>query len=137
MNTQKAIYQTATGKPNTVSFRVETNIIHEILLSIGIPPNLLGYMYLVEALQMIMLNPLYLNGITKGLYIDIARKYGSTPSRVERAIRHAINTAWLIGNMEYIDHIFKNCVRPDKGVPTNSLFLARLFYYISNMENSK
>lgn len=133
MNTQAN--QTATQKP--VLFRIESNIIHEILLSIGIPPNLLGYMYLVEAMQMILLNPVYLHSVTKGLYIDIARKYGSTPQRVERAIRHAINTAWLIGNIEYIDHIFKNCVNPNKGVPTNSLFLARLYFYISNMENSK
>lgn len=133
MNTQAN--QTATRKP--VLFRVESNIIHEILLSIGIPPNLLGYMYLVEAMQMILLNPLYLHSITKGLYIDIARKYSTKPQRVERAIRHAINTAWLIGNIEYIEHIFKNCVNPNKGVPTNSLFLARLYFYISNMENSK
>lgn len=133
MNTQAN--QTATRKP--VLFRVESNIIHDILLSIGIPPNLLGYMYLVEAMQMILLNPLYLHSVTKGLYIDIARKYSSTPQRVERAIRHAINTAWLIGNIEYIEHIFKNCVNPNKGVPTNSLFLARLYFYISNMENSK
>lgn len=137
MDTQKAFYQTATGQPNTVSFRIESNIIHETLLSIGIPPNLLGYMYLVEAIQMILLKPLYLHNVTKGLYIDIARKYDSTPQRVERAIRHAINTAWLIGNIEYIEHVFKNCVNPNKGVPTNSLFLARLYFYISNMENSK
>jgi two-component system response regulator (stage 0 sporulation protein A) len=133
MNTQAN--QTATHKP--VLFRVESNIIHEVLLSIGIPPNLLGYMYLVEAMQMILLNPLYLHNVTKGLYIDIARKYSTKPQRVERAIRHAINTAWLIGNIEYIEHIFKNCVNPNKGVPTNSLFLARLYFYISNMENSK
>lgn len=123
-----------TTTPNTILFRVESNIIHDILLSIGVPPNLLGYMYLVEAMQMISLNPLYLHNVTKGLYIDISRKYGSTPQRVERAIRHAINTAWLIGNVEYIDYIFKNCVNPNKGVPTNSLFLARLYFYMSNME---
>ena len=123
-----------TTTPNTILFRMESNIIHDILLSIGVPPNLLGYMYLVEAMQMISLNPLYLHNVTKGLYIDISRKYGSTPQRVERAIRHAINTAWLIGNVEYIDYIFKNCVNPNKGVPTNSLFLARLYFYMSNME---
>lgn len=133
MNTQAN--QTTTQDP--VLFNIESNSIHEILLSIGIPPNLLGYLYLVEALQLILLNPFYLSHITKGLYIDIARKYNSTPQRVERAIRHAINTAWLIGNIEYIENIFKNCVNPNKGVPTNSLFLARLYFYISNMENSK
>lgn len=73
MNTQAN--QTATRKP--ALFRVESNIIHDILLSIGIPPNLLGYMYLVEAMQMILLNPLYLQSVTKGLYIDIAKKYGT------------------------------------------------------------
>ncbi len=139
MNAQTVMNQPATYQPNIVSFNTnaETNTIHEILLSIGIPPNLLGYMYLVEALHMILSNPLYLKHVTKGLYIDIAHKYGSTSSRVERAIRHAINIAWLRGNVHVIDQIFINCVNPGKGVPTNSLFLARLFYYISNMENVK
>lgn len=80
------------------------------------------------------MNPLYLNVITKGLYKDIADKYGTTPASVERGIRHAIGVAWQYGNINYIDHIFYNCVRPDKGTPTNSLFLSRLFHYFNNVE---
>ena len=133
MNTQAN--QSVTYEP--VVSKVDSNVIHDILLSIGIPPNLLGYLYIVEALQMVLLNPMYMNHITKGLYIDIAKKYGASAQRVERAIRHAINTAWLHGDVYYIDHIFKNCVNPNKGVPTNSLFLARLYFYISNMESDK
>lgn len=114
--------------------RIETTRIHEVLLSIGIPPNLLGYSYIVSAMEIIALNPLYLHTITKGLYVDIALKYGVSASSVERAIRNAINVGWLHGNLDYIYHIFRNSVRPDKGVPTNSLFLSRLFHYFNSVE---
>lgn len=113
---------------------IETTQIHEVLLSIGIPPNLLGYTYIIAALEFISLNPTYLNVITKGLYVDIASKYEVTTSSVERAIRHAISVGWLHGNIDYIYHIFKNCIRPDKGAPSNSLFLSRLFYYFNSVE---
>lgn len=116
-----------------VEFKVETTAIHELLLSIGIPPNIYGYEYTVYALQLLLLDEgFYRHGITKRLYVDIAKQYGTTPTRVERAIRHAINVAWLYGNTQVIDRLFVNCVRPDKGVPTNSVFLKRLFYYIKD-----
>ncbi len=122
-------------KRNEEELKVEPNRIHNELLKIGIPPNLLGYAYVIEAMQLILSNPSYMHLITKCLYVDIARKHNSTPQRVERAIRHAINHAWLNGNSEYIDHIFLNCVNPNKGVPTNSIFLSRMYYYICNMES--
>lgn len=106
--------------------------IHDLLLSIGIPPNIYGYAYIAYAIELLLMDEEYQHYITKGLYVDIAVRYNSTPSRVERAIRHAISVAWLHGNIDYIDRIFKNCVRPDKSVPTNSVFLARLFYYIKS-----
>lgn len=125
-------------------YRLDTHIRHQTdaaqsrsgnientLLTIGMPPHLLGYDYIFSALDMILIDPEYLHGITKGLYFDIARKHDTTPSRVERAMRHAIGTTWLNGNMEYINYIFKNCVNPEKGVPTNSLFLARMYYFLS------
>ena len=114
--------------------KIETTKVHEVLLCIGIPPNLLGYTYIITALEFISLNPMYLNVITKGLYVDIASKYEVTASSVERAIRHAINVGWTYGNIDFIFKIFKNSVRPDKGVPTNSLFLSRLFYYFNSVE---
>lgn len=116
-----------------VNFKVETTAIHELLLSIGIPPNIYGYEYTVYALQLLLLDEgYYRQVITKRLYVDIAKQYGTTPTRVERAIRHAISVAWLYGNTQVIDSLFVNCVRPDKGVPTNSVFLKRLFYYIKD-----
>lgn len=106
--------------------------IQDMLLSIGIPPNIYGYAYITYAVELLLKDSEYQHYVTKGLYVDIARKYRTTPSRVERAIRHAISVAWLHGNADLIHHIFRNCVRPDKGVPSNSVFLARLYYYIKN-----
>lgn len=106
--------------------------IQETLLSIGIPPNIYGYAYITYAVELLLKDSEYQHYVTKGLYVDIAQKYRTTPSRVERAIRHAISVAWLHGNADLIHHIFRNCVRPDKGVPSNSVFLARLYYYIKN-----
>lgn len=114
--------------------RIESTKLHEVLLTIGIPPNLLGYSYILYALELILLNPLYLNAITKKLYIDIGKKYDTSPASVERAIRTAINAGWLHGNIDYIDCVFRNCVNPVKGVPSNSLFLSRLFYYFNSEE---
>lgn len=114
--------------------KIETTKIHEVLLSIGIPPNLLGYGYIISAMEIIALNPWCLHSITKELYVDIALKYGVSASSVERAIRNAISIGWLHGNIDYIYHIFKNCVNPDKGVPTNSIFLSRLFHYFNSVE---
>lgn len=108
--------------------------IHDVLLSIGMPPNLLGYRYIVYSLELIIDNPDYIFYITKGLYIDVALHFNSTPARVERAIRNAINAAWLHGNYEYIAYVFKNCVNPSKGVPCNSLFLSRLYDYFTTQE---
>ncbi|MGN0338498.1 MAG: sporulation initiation factor Spo0A C-terminal domain-containing protein [Lachnospiraceae bacterium] len=105
--------------------------IENTLLMIGMPPHLLGYNYILSALDMITCNPEYLHRITKGLYFDIAAKYNTTPSRVERAMRHAIGTTWLHGNVEYMNYLFKSCVNPQKGTPTNSLFLARMYYFLN------
>lgn len=114
--------------------KIESTRLHEVLLSIGIPPNLLGYSYILYAMELILLNPLYLHAITKRLYIDIGKKFDTSPASVERAMRTAISAAWTHGNIDYIDHVFRNCVNPVKGVPSNSLFLARLFYYFNSEE---
>ena len=113
-------------------FRIASSPIQEMLLSIGIPPNIYGYAYITYAVELLLKDSEYQHYVTKGLYVDIAKKYNTTPSRVERAIRHAINVAWLHGNAELLHRVFRNCVRPDKGVPSNSVFLARLFYYIKD-----
>lgn len=99
-----------------------TNIIREI----GIPAHIKGYQYLRDAIMMIIDQIELLGAVTKVLYPMIAQKYSTTPSRVERAIRHAIEVAWSRGNMEMINRLFGYTVKSDKGKPTNSEFMAMI-----------
>ena len=82
----------------------------------------------------IALDPDYLNHITKGLYVDVAKKCSSTAARVERNIRHAIEIGFLKGDLEEIEKIFHCSSYSDKGAPTNSKFLAEVYYYMVNNE---
>lgn len=97
-----------------------TNVIHEI----GVPAHIKGYIYLREAILMVIQNMDLLGAVTKELYPNIASKYNTTPSRVERAIRHAIEIAWTRGKIDTIDKIFGYTVNNNKGKPTNSEFIA-------------
>ena len=99
-----------------------TQIMHEL----GIPAHIKGYMYLRDAILMVTSRVELLSRITKELYPTIAEKYSTTPSRVERAIRHAIEVAWTRGNVEYIDELFGHTVSQEKGKPTNSEFIAMI-----------
>ena len=97
-----------------------TDMIHEI----GVPAHIKGYQYLREAIMMSVQDMEMLNSITKLLYPSIANKYQTTPSRVERAIRHAIEVAWSRGRMETLDALFGYTINTGKGKPTNSEFIA-------------
>lgn len=97
-----------------------TDMIHEI----GVPAHIKGYQYLREAIMMSVEDTEMLNSITKILYPSIAKKYQTTPSRVERAIRHAIEVAWSRGKMETLDSLFGYTINIGKGKPTNSEFIA-------------
>ncbi|NWL87388.1 MULTISPECIES: sporulation transcription factor Spo0A [unclassified Paenibacillus] len=97
-----------------------TTIIHEI----GVPAHIKGYQYLREAITMVYNNIEILGAITKTLYPAIAEKFKTTPSRVERAIRHAIEVAWTRGNLDSISHLFGYTVNISKSKPTNSEFIA-------------
>ena len=97
-----------------------TNIIHEI----GVPAHIKGYQYLRDAIILAVNDMEMLNSITKVLYPTIAKKHQTTPSRVERAIRHAIEVAWSRGKMDTIDALFGYTVSTGKGKPTNSEFIA-------------
>jgi two-component system, response regulator, stage 0 sporulation protein A len=97
-----------------------TSIIHEI----GVPAHIKGYMYLREAITMVYNDIELLGSITKVLYPDIAKKFNTTSSRVERAIRHAIEVAWSRGNIESISSLFGYTVSHTKAKPTNSEFIA-------------
>ena len=99
-----------------------TNMIHEV----GVPANIKGYLFLREAIMMVVNDINSINQITKVLYPDIAAKFNTTPPRVERAIRHAIEVAWGRGNQDLIEKLFGYTVSSDKGKPTNSEFIALL-----------
>lgn len=109
-----------------------TSIIHEI----GIPAHIKGYHYLRDSIMLSIKDSDMINSITKVLYPTIAKRYQTTASRVERAIRHAIEVAWSRGNLEVINNMFGYTVNKGKGKPTNSEFIAlisdkiRLKYHI-------
>ena len=99
-----------------------TSILHDV----GIPAHIKGYLFLRESILRVYENQEYLGQITKSLYPDVAKKFSSSPSRVERAIRHAIEVAWNRGNVDCIDNIFGYTISADKAKPTNSEFIAMI-----------
>ena len=99
-----------------------TNIIHEV----GVPAHIKGYQYLREAIIMVVNDIDVINQITKSLYPKIAIKFNTTPSRVERAIRHAIEVAWGRGDQKTVENIFGYTISAAKGKPTNSEFIAMI-----------
>lgn len=98
--------------------------ISNIFISIGIPPHIKGYQYLREGIKMTIANPSIINNVTKELYPSIGEKYNTSASKVERAIRHAIEVAWNRGRVEAINAIFGVRVYIGSERPTNSEFIA-------------
>ena len=98
--------------------------IANIFISVGIPAHIKGYQFLREAIKMAVDNPEIINSITKKLYPSIAEKFDTTPSKVERAIRHAIEVAWNRGKIENINQIFGIKVYSSNEKPTNGEFIA-------------
>ena len=101
---------------------VVTDIIHEI----GVPAHIKGYQYLREAIILTIKDMDMINAVTKVLYPEVAKRFGTTPSRVERAIRHAIEVAWDRGDVETLQRFFGYTVSGIKGKPTNSEFIAMI-----------
>lgn len=99
-----------------------TDIIHKI----GIPAHIKGYSYLREAIMLSVKDSEMINSVTKLLYPTIAKTFGTTPSRVERAIRHAIEVAWDRGDTKVLDSYFGYTVQHQRGKPTNSEFIAMM-----------
>lgn len=99
-----------------------TNVIHEV----GVPAHIKGYQYLREAITLAVNDIEIINSVTKLLYPTLARKYKTTPSRVERAIRHAIEVAWSRGQIDVNNSMFGNTISANKGKPTNSEFIAMI-----------
>ena len=99
-----------------------TKMLHEL----GIPSHIKGYQYIREAVNIIFGNPSVIGGITKELYPELAKKFNTTTSRVERAIRHAIEVSWNRGNLDFMEEIFGYSVDIDKAKPTNSEFMVTI-----------
>ena len=99
-----------------------SNILHQL----GMPSHIKGYQYIRDGIVMIYNDPEIIGGITKELYPDVATKYNTTVSRVERAIRHAIEVSWNRGNWDLMEEIFGHSVDIDKAKPTNSEFIVTI-----------
>ena len=99
-----------------------TKTLHEL----GVPSHIKGYQYIREGITLVYMKPDMIGGITKELYPEIAKKYDSTVSRVERAIRHAIEVSWNRGNWDLMEEIFGHSVDIDKAKPTNSEFIVTI-----------
>ena len=113
-------YKKVSEEPKPNIEEVITSMIHDV----GVPAHIKGYQYLREAILMSVLDMDMLNSVTKLLYPEVAKKYQTTPSRVERAIRHAIEVAWSRGKVETIEEMFGYTISVGKGKPTNSEFIA-------------
>ena len=113
----------ASAKPNDANLEaLVTEIIHEI----GVPAHIKGYQYLREAIILTINDMDIINAVTKVLYPEVAKKFTPPPSRVERAIRHAIEVAWDRGDIETLQKFFGYTVSNIKGKPTNSEFIAMI-----------
>lgn len=125
IQTQKSQYIEISNEKGKSEENIEalvTNVIHEV----GVPAHIKGYQYLREAIIMVVNDIDVINQITKSLYPQIASKFSTTPSRVERAIRHAIEVAWGRGQQDVVENIFGYTISAAKGKPTNSEFIAMI-----------
>lgn len=105
--------------------------IASLLRNLGIPAHVRGYNYLIEAIQILLKKPnLCCHSVTKILYPEIAEKFNTSPSKVERCLRWAIELGWNRGNLDLKEEIFGYTVNPEKGKPTNSEFIAGIVEYI-------
>ena len=101
-------------------------LIRELLLELGAPDHLVGHPYVVRAILLVVENRNYIDNITFDLYPRLAEIFETTPSRVERAIRHLIEVTWTRGDWAVLNRYFGNTVSAAKGKPTNGEFLARM-----------
>ncbi|MBE6824024.1 MAG: sporulation transcription factor Spo0A [Ruminococcaceae bacterium] len=106
-------------------FSIEVKVT-EILHQIGVPAHIKGYHYLRDSIMMSIEKPEIINAVTKQLYPSVAKKYSTTSSRVERAIRHAIEVAWDRGDVEVLNSYFGYTIQGSRGKPTNSEFIAMI-----------
>ena len=113
-------------KDNVVTDPVLELMVTEIIHQIGVPAHIKGYHYLREAIILSVKNSEIINSVTKLLYPTVAKNHGTTSSRVERAIRHAIEVAWDRGDIDVLNSYFGYTIQNDRGKPTNSEFIAMI-----------
>ena len=116
----------STSRPQPVSQDCDELTVTEILHQVGVPAHIKGYQYVREAIVIAVQDMDVINAVTKVLYPEVARRYSTTPSRVERAVRHAIEVAWDRGDLETLQRYFGYTVSNTKGKPTNSEFIAMI-----------
>ncbi len=102
------------------------NVIRKYLKELGVPQNLLGYEYLVTAIELAIDDKKYIHNITKMLYPEIAKRHKTKPTRAERAIRHAIETSFSLMPYNKLEEIFSNTLDAKRGKPTNSHYIAAI-----------
>ncbi len=124
-NKDKEVKSSVSINFNDNKLDLDTEITH-ILHEIGVPAHIRGHLYIREAISLVFNDIEILNGITKVLYPSVATKYKTTASRVERAIRHAIEVAWIRGNIDAITDLFSYTISYHKSKPTNSEFIAMI-----------
>jgi two-component system response regulator (stage 0 sporulation protein A) len=112
-------------KEQQQEFNIEEKVT-EIMHNIGVPAHIKGYLYLREAITMVIKDVELLGAVTKKLYPEVAKAFDTTASRVERAIRHAIEVSWKNGNTKVINEIFGHSITSSTGKPTNSQFVAKI-----------
>ena len=117
------IYQGEDAESHSCDLKLR---ITQIMREIGVPAHIKGYNYLRYAIELVVKDPAYQEQITCMLYPRVAKEFDTTPSRVERAIRHAIEVAWDRGNLDTLQKWFGYTVSSTKGKPTNSEFIARV-----------
>ncbi len=101
-------------------------LVTDVIFSVGIPAHIKGYAYLRKAIMLAITDPEMIGSVTKSLYPEVAKAFGTTSSRVERAIRHAIEVAWDRGDVDVLDAYFGYTINTGKGKPTNSEFVAMI-----------
>ena len=120
-----SVWKQESKKPRNVQADMEV-VISDIMRQIGVPAHIKGYQYLRTAIKLSVDDPEMLDSVTKLLYPTVAKMYNTTPSRVERAIRHAIEVAWDRGDVDVLSSYFGYTIQSQRGKPTNSEFIAMI-----------
>ena len=121
----------AEAEPDTLVQTSTAGMITHIIQRLGLPVGSKGYTFVRYAVELVLTDPSMLGNMTKELYPSIAKHFGSTPQRVERNMRHAIEVAWNKGDLSFTEKLFGYTVDADRGKPTNSAFLAAVTDYIT------